>query len=291
MVHEIRNEFLRVAVEEQGAELMEITGADGTEYLWNGDKTYWGGRAPNLFPYVGRLTGGTYTYEGKTYEMTRHGFAKFTRFSVADEGTENLTLEMTDSEETRKAYPFAFRFTVSYVLEDRALVVVYAVENRDRKTMYFGLGAHPGFRVPLEAGKRFEDYRLTFGKRCQPWQVLMSDAYMINGQERPYPLEGGVDLPLKHGLFDHDAVILKNMDRTVTLWAGEGTRGVRVSMPKMRYLGVWHMPETDAPYVCLEPWVSLPSREGVVEDLSQQNDLVMLGAGERYENRWTVEMF
>ena len=59
MLHTIENDFLRVSVDDTGAQLMAITAADGTEYLWNGDSAYWGGRAPNLFPYVGRLTNDT----------------------------------------------------------------------------------------------------------------------------------------------------------------------------------------------------------------------------------------
>lgn len=291
MLHTIKNDCLTVTVDDQGAQLQSITAADGTEYLWNGDPAYWTGRAPILFPYVGRLTNDTYTYNGNSYHMTRHGFAKLTAFSVLDEGAEKLTLRISDTEETRKMYPFSFHFDVSYALEGSTLVIVYSVENRGGDVMYFGIGGHPGFRVPLEAGKEFTDYRLTFAHPSQPWQVLMSDACMISGHEAPYPLENGVDLPLRHDLFDRDAVILKNFDRTVTLSAGEGTRGLTLSCPKMRYLGVWHMPKTDAPYVCLEPWVSLPSRQDVVEDLSQQNDLVSLDAGECYENRWSITLF
>lgn len=287
----IRNSALTAAIDEQGAQLMSLTAADGTEYLWNGDAAYWTGRAPNLFPYVGRLTGDRYTYLGKEYQMTRHGFAKLSRFTPVNAGPENVTLRLTDSVETLAKYPVRFRFDVTYVLEDDTLAILYTVENRDRQTMYFGLGGHPGFRVPLEPGRRFEDYRLTFAQPCQPWQVLMSDACMISGQERPYPLEDGRVLPLRHGLFDHDAIILKNMDRTVALSAGEGTRGVVLAIPRMRYLGIWHMPETDAPYVCLEPWMSLPSRQDVVEEFSQQNDLLALEPGELYENRWSVRCF
>ena len=223
--------------------------------------------------------------------MTRHGFARRTEFSVLTQGKDHITLYMEDSEESRKLYPFAFRFDVSYVLEGNTLVIVYAVESRDGRTMFFGLGGHPGFRVPLEEGRAFTDYRLTFAQPCQPWQVLMSENYMISGREAPYPLENGVDLPLRHDLFDRDAIILKHFARSVTLSAGEGTRGLTLSCPRMRYLGIWHQPKTDAPYVCLEPWVSLPSREGVVEDLSQQFDLVSLEPRQRYENRWTVTVF
>jgi galactose mutarotase-like enzyme len=291
MLYTIQNSQMRVTIDSLGAQLMSITAADGTEYLWGGDEAYWRNRAPNLFPYVGRLTEGRCTYGGKSYEMTRHGFANRTQFSALESGADHITLHMEDSGETRAVYPFAFAFDLVYALSGSTLSVTYRVTNRDGKEMYFGLGAHPGFRVPLEPGKAFTDYRLTFAQPCQPWQVLMSDDYLINGQEAPYPLEGGRSMPLRHDLFDHDAIILKNMDRTVTLSAGEGSRGVTVSYPRMRYLGVWHKPESDAPYVCLEPWLSLPSRHGVVEDLSQQNDLMALCPGETYENRWTVTIF
>ena len=66
MLFHIRNQFLKVSVSDRGAELMSILSSDGTEYLWQGDPTYWADRAPNIFPYVARLTGGSYTYGGKT---------------------------------------------------------------------------------------------------------------------------------------------------------------------------------------------------------------------------------
>ena len=290
MLYTIHNRDMTVTIDGL-AQLQSITAAGGTEYLWSGDPAYWSSRAPILFPYVGRLTDDTYTCDGRAYQMTRHGFARRTEFSVLTQGKDHITLYMEDSEESRKLYPFAFRFDVSYVLEGNTLVIVYAVESRDGRTMFFGLGGHPGFRVPLEEGRAFTDYRLTFAQPCQPWQVLMSENYMISGREAPYPLENGVDLPLRHDLFDRDAIILKHFARSVTLSAGEGTRGLTLSCPRMRYLGIWHQPKTDAPYVCLEPWVSLPSREGVVEDLSQQFDLVSLEPRQRYENRWTVTVF
>ena len=291
MLYTIHNSDMTVTIDGLGAQLQSITAAGGTEYLWSGDPAYWSSRAPILFPYVGRLTDDTYTCDGRAYQMTRHGFARRTEFSVLTQGKDHITLYMEDSEESRKLYPFAFRFDVSYVLEGNTLVIVYAVESRDGRTMFFGLGGHPGFRVPLEEGRAFTDYRLTFAQPCQPWQVLMSENYMISGREAPYPLENGVDLPLRHDLFDRDAIILKHFARSVTLSAGEGTRGLTLSCPRMRYLGIWHQPKTDAPYVCLEPWVSLPSGEGVVEDLSQQFDLVSLEPRQRYENRWTVTIF
>ena len=68
------------------------------------------------------------------------------------------------------------------------------------------------------------------------------------------------------------------MAKAVTLCSEKGTRSVRVSYPQMNFLGIWHMPFTDAPYVCIEPWSALPSRKGRIEDLSEQPNLVHLPA-------------
>ena len=50
----------------------------------------------------------------------------------------------------------------------------------------------------------------------------------------------------------------------------QGTRRVTVSYPDMDYIGFWHATLTEAPYVCIEPWSSLPSRQDIVEDLSSR---------------------
>ena len=291
MLYTIKNDALCVTIDTLGAQMQSITGADGTEYLWYGDSAYWGSRATNLFPYVGRLTGGEYSYNGTRYAMTPHGFAKRMEFSAVQQSEGSVTFTLTDNEETRACYPFRFAFSVIYTLDGAAVKITYHVENRGEDTMYFGLGGHPGFRLPLEKGKSFGDYRLTFEKDCHPARALLSPAYQMSGVEALYPLENDRVLKLRHDLFDDDAVILRHFDKTVTLSAGEGSRGVRLYMPQMNYLGIWHAVKTDAPFVCLEPWVSLPSRDGVVEALSQQADLVALGAGMTYDNVWSITVF
>ncbi len=53
-----------------------------TEYLWNADAKFWKRSAPVLFPFVGSLKNKEYHYEGKTYSMGQHGFARDMEFAV-----------------------------------------------------------------------------------------------------------------------------------------------------------------------------------------------------------------
>ena len=149
--------------------------------------------------------------------------------------------------------------------------------------MPFGLGGHPGFNVPLAPGLRFEDYRLEFSAPCEPQRVLPSPQYYASGEEAPYALENNA-IPLRHDLFDADAVILRAAAESVTLKSELDAHAVEVSYPDMRYIAFWHTPETEAPFVCIEPWLSLPSRQDVVEDLEKQPDIRVLAPGEAYEN-------
>jgi galactose mutarotase-like enzyme len=50
------------------------------------------------------------------------------------------------------------------------------------------------------------------------------------------------------------------------------------------------MPGTDAPYICLEPWSSLPAHQDVIEDLQTQEDLISLEAGKTYRTTWSLKI-
>lgn len=101
MEHMISNGELSLSVAENGAEMMSLK-KDGAEYLWQGDPEFWSGRAYNLFPICGRLTDGKYTFNGKTYEMMIHGFAKLSLFTLAEKGENFLTFTLESNEETKK---------------------------------------------------------------------------------------------------------------------------------------------------------------------------------------------
>lgn len=284
---ELSNGHLDVEVSDHGAELQSIR-LDGHEYLWEGNPEYWRRHSPVLFPFVGRFTDDHYKLHGREYPMTCHGFCQDAVFDVVEQDEDHIVFELTDTDATYENYPFHFEFRIAYSLIGNTVYVTDRVENFSEEMMYFGLGHHPGFKVPMDEGLSFEDYVLEFGEECEPDQILFSDRVLVTGERRHYPLKDGKKIPLRHDLFDHDAVVLEHMSDTVKLHSEKGERSITVSYPQMPYVGFWHAVQTDAPYVCIEPWVTLPSREGIVEEFSCRSDLIRLPEDEVYRNDWTI---
>lgn len=289
MKYTIQNEHMKAQIEDAGAQLVSLC-LDGHEYLWQGDPAFWRDHAPVLFPFVGRLYNKTYSVNGRDYEMRIHGIAKYCTFSVSEQKEDSITLVLTDSEETLKVYPFRFRFAVTYRLAGSTLCIRDEVTNRSDSMMYFGLGGHPGFNAPLDENGTFEDCYLEFSEKSTPSRVIFSDSVLLVGKTEPYPLEDGRIIRLHHDLFDHDAVVLQDMPWQVSLKSRCSRRSVTVSYPGMPWVGFWHAVKKPAPYVCIEPWVTLPGREGVHENFAAMSDLIRLQAGGVYENNWSIAL-
>ena len=288
-VHTIENDYLRITASEKGGELKSVYDKKAQrELLWQGDDRYWADSAPNLFPYIARLKEGKYTYQGKSYQMKIHGFVMYSVLTCT-ESEEGLCFELKSDENTRSEYPFDFVYRVKYQLDGSELNVAYEVENRDTKTMYFGIGGHPGFQVPFVNGTEFEDYYLEFAENAKPLKVKFSDDCFVLGKEEYHGLTEG-KLSLKHSLFDEDAIVLENTGGHVVLKCRKSGTSISVRYEDMRYVGFWHCPRTEAPYVCIEPWSSLPSRKGVTEDLEKQEDLNSLLPGEIYKNTFRIAL-
>ena len=109
----------------------------------------------------------------------------------------------------------------------------------------------------------------------------------MEGKET-YELLEGRRIPLRHNLFDEDAIVLEKTSGEVLLHSTKGKKAVKVSYADMPYVGFWHMPCMDAPYVCIEPWSSLPSRQNVIEELTCKSDLIQLPPNKKYETTWSI---
>lgn len=301
MTVNLENEQLSIKVSSFGGELQSIVEKrTGREYLWQGNPEFWKEKAPNLFPYIARLTEGKYTYQGKEYSMRIHGFAKYRELNVQQEEN-GLLFSLQSNEETLTQYPFRFRYEICYRLNGSALAITYHVENQDDRTMYFGVGGHPGFQVPYLNETEFTDYILQFPEAEHPCRILFSDDCFVTG-EAPEQEMTDKEFQLHHSMFDNDAIVLRNAGHLVRLRPGhaweqtaspeekENASVICMKFPQMNYLGLWHKPKSEAPYVCIEPWSSLPSRKGIVEDLEQQENLISLKSGNIYENTWEISL-
>lgn len=288
MIFTLHNEKITLTVDSLGAQMMSLKSSDGIEYLWQGNPEFWSDRAPILFPFIGRLTNNAYKYMGKVYPMTIHGFAATKEFVAVEKTQNRLVLELCSIPAIKENYPFDFSLKICYELTDALVEITFRVENLGDNTMPFGIGGHPGFNVPLVEGEYFEDYEIEFSVPCCPDRVGFSPTVYMNGNDEIYHLREERFIDLRHDLFDEDAIILKNMAREVTLRSRISGRGVQVTFPDLPYLGIWHWPKTDAPYACIEPWSSLPSRQDIVEEFSCKSDLIQLAHNERYETTWSI---
>ena len=237
------------------------------------------------------LTEGKYTYEGKTYEMNLHGFARDSEFSLIKEEADELSFELVSDDCTKAIYPFDFRYVVRYILDGSKIKTVYEVYNPGKGELIFALGGHPGFNVPFLSGECFEDYRLEFSKPMYSVKKLaMSETCYTLPEPEDFPLEDGYIIPLRHNMFDHDAIFLSETSGEVTLRSEKGGKSVCVSYPDMKYVGFWHKPFTKAPFVCIEPWTSVPAYDGVIDKLETKRDMIHLKAGESRSAEFTIEI-
>lgn len=288
MLYAIENSKVKVTFSDKGGEMQNIIlkGAE-REYLWQGNPEFWAGRAYNLFPICGRLIDGKYTYKGKEYEMNLHGFVRDSMMTVEKKSNTEIAFTLCADEAIKAQYPFDFTYTVTYILEDTRVKTVYDIKNGGDEPMYFAVGGHPGFNVPLCEGEKFEDYYLEFD--CvKPMEWMKMTPLFYTGVNEPYPMTDGKVIELDHALFSEDARFFTNMCKNVTLKSRKSDAFVRLEYPKMRNLGIWHKPQTEAPYICIEPWSSVPSFDGRVDDLETKNQMEKLMPGCTYNGGFDI---
>lgn len=271
----LKNGTLTAVISDLGAEILSVKRGD-CEYVWQGNPDVWKFHAPYVFPVCGRMFDKKYTYRGKTYEIECHGFIRPSTFKVEYQDATTLILSLSESEETKKVYPFDFRLTMGYFLDGAKLTCRMTMENTGKEMLPITVGGHPAFNVPLDGKGEFTDYYLEFADRCSPDRILESENCLRTGKLEAFPLEDGKILRLRHDLFDDDAIVLQNACDTVTLRSSMTDRFVTVRSEGMPYTCVWHKPKMEAPFVCVEPWRGLPGFEGEIEDIEKRPDMLRL---------------
>ena len=175
-MYEISNGNIRVGVNSFGAEL-EYIKINDIDILW-AKSDLWNAQSPVLFPIIGALKDGYYSYEGKRYEMTPHGFVKGVLFEVAHLDKNKIVLSKTYDEETLKCFPYKFELLVTYLITENSLKMIFQINNLDINDLPFSIGVHPGFSYKGLNELLGNDYELSFSPN-NVGEVLFSPSFVL----------------------------------------------------------------------------------------------------------------
>ncbi len=286
----IENEFLKVTVRPQGAEMTSIYNKQTqTEHLWQGDPAVWPWHAPNLFPIVGSLVNNELQVNGNSYHMNRHGFARESTFSLVESSETDAKFSLPFNESTLAVYPFKFEFQVLYDLMDHNLCVTYKMINQDERTVYFSVGAHPAFRVPFFPNENYEDYYLEFETSEPLLTHLLSEKGLFSGETEFVPMDER-KLWLTKTLFNRDALIFKDItSKNATIRSKNHQQSLSVSFKDFKDLGIWAKP--DAPFVCIEPWLGHSDFAGKTTEFKDKEGVIQIEHGHVFEADFVISLF
>ncbi len=290
MLHQIENEVLRVSIQEQGAELASIQhlGA-GLEYLWSGDPTFWGKKSPVLFPIVGTLKENSYYFEGKKYQLPRHGFARERKFEVLEKTVDKITFSLRHDTETLKVYPFSFELRLIYRLKDAILSLEYQVLNLADSTMYASIGAHPAFKLPLVDGLAYEDYYLEFAKTENVGIYPINTEGLILSPSVPM-LDNTQKLSLHKTLFYQDALVFKALaSSSMSIRSAKSPHGLTMYFEGFPFFGIWAAKNAD--FICLEPWCGIADEADTQQDFAKKEGIFAIPGSKMTSRTWSLELF
>lgn len=288
MKQTLSNDLLTVTIDAFGAELQEIVNKrTGWQYLWHGDKTFWGRRSPVLFPIVGSVWDGCYRMDGKEFRLGQHGFARDREFEIITDTPDDeawFSLESDDS--TLALYPRRFRLEIGYRLQEARLTVMWRVINLDDREMSFQIGAHPAFNYPdFNAADDVHGY-FCFDSRSLEKQVIEEKGCVGNATE-PVALDEDGMLPVMSDTFRNDAIVLADHQVHRVSMLDKNRAPYLSVLFQAPLVGLWS-PSAQAPFACIEPWWGRCDRVGFSGDFSERDYVNKIAPGETFSVSYMV---
>lgn len=284
---EIAGEGLSAAVSAEGAELQWLRDGEERDLLWDGDPSFWTGRAPILFPVIGCVAGGVIRVDGTAYPMAKHGFARRRRWELVAHEPDAVTLRLEPDAGTREAYPFEFRLDLAFAIAGGALAITATLLNPTDRPLPASFGFHPALRWPLPGGAARADHRIRFDQpEPAPIRRIDGDGLLMPSP-RPTPVEGR-ELILRDDLFLDDAVIFDALASRRLIYGAPGADALEVSFPGMDRLGVWTKP--GAGFICIEPWAGIADPEGFTGDIGEKPGIVSVPPGSHHIFAMRIEL-
>ncbi len=281
---------LQAAVDTFGGELVSLQDPSGTQYIWQGDPAYWSGRNPLLFPIIGKLKNDTVCFNGKPYPTPKHGIARKQEFTLLEQETNRIVLELREDAPSLALYPFPFALRVEHRLEPDGFTTTIWVENTGPQPMPFTFGGHPAFRCPLFENTRFEDYQVVFDQPETASTILVTPQGLLSSGEQEPVLKNQNILDLNYSEFARlDTYVLKGLASTgVSLRHKDSGRGVRMDFSQFPILGIWTVGAKQAPFLCLEPWHGCPAYDNDSGDFRDKPHCITLVPGETRKLSYSV---
>ena len=274
---EIASDQLSAVINSFGAELSHLRDARGLELMTDADPAFWTGRAPLLFPIVGRLAGDRYRLDRQEYALPQHGFARRQEFQVTSYGPSRAVLRLTDNDVTRAVYPFGFTLDAAYTLDGATLAIDVTVTNCDARPMPASFGFHPAFAWPLPFGRPREAHRILFAQPEPAGLAAIMPGGLIGPLPLPSPLQGR-ELPLSDALFAQDALVWDALESRRLRYDGGSGPGLEIGFDGMPMLGIWTKP--GARFVCVEPWHGIADPEGFDGEIWDKAGMLRFEPGE-----------
>ncbi len=286
----IENDILKATIEAKGAELSSVFHKEHQlEYMWSGDAAYWGKKSPVLFPIVGTLKDDSYFFNGKKYQLSRHGFARDYTFEVENHTADKVSFLLVSDAETLKNYPFEFEFRLHYTLEGNELSVTYDIENTSNQEMFFSVGGHPAFKVPLVEGTSYEDYYIQLNQSETVGRYPLSNDGLLLTESNPFLIDSD-HFALKPSLFHEDAIVLKELKSDkMAILSDKTPHGLRITYEDFPFFGIWAA--KNAPFVCLEPWCGVADSVNTTQDLTKKEGINALKVDDSFLRTWAIECF
>lgn len=284
MLYTIKNDKLTATVDTLGAELSSVKSTENHEYIWQGEE--WKKHAPVLFPICGGLLNSSFTYNGRTYPMEKHGFARVSEFEAVSIDEDSVTLVLKSNEKTLEIYPFEFALYAKYALDGNKLTATYTVENTGKQIMPYMFGWHPAFT--LDGTNEIGSFYVDFGDKDQLMRHTLQHGPFVNPFYTPYPLKDGKYYLNEEEIYANDTMIFRDVPTSVKLGGGNQSHEIDLSYSEnLPYLCIWKAPTSSARYICLEPWSHVPA-DGETEENFLSRQMARLSPSDKENYTYTV---
>lgn len=266
----IENEYIKVEISTLGAEIQSVKKED-KEMIWQGDPSVWDRRAPLLFPICGGLKNDEYVYEGKTYKLLKHGFARDSEFLLESKDDEKAVFLLESNQETLKVFPFEHELRVIYSLEKSKVNVEYNIKNLSKKDMYCSIGAHEAYACP----GGIEKYSIIF-EQNEDFNSMKIEGVFLSGETFCVGKNTNeIKLSYKYFVPEIDTLVFSDLkSRKAWIKNNETGEKIEIEYEDFDYLGIWT--KQNAEYICFEPWCGLPDFTDSCGDITKKEGIMKI---------------